>query len=292
MKNIFNFLSVLLLSSLILVSCDQDETTFNALDFPNQAFIKFQASSLSSLEASTDGIEVVAELSNSLKSHTTPITVTVNITAENAVAGTNYEVVDNKAAFVFEPGSFTDKIVINSIDNFDEDGDKKLTFELVSVTGANVSLGTPGPDSLGNSVVLNLQDDDCGYTFQDLADASWSGTDSSSGNEGPNASQIDISTDGTNLLATGIAYGWLTNTAYWNEVIVTETPTILSIDEVGAITIAEQPLCTTTWLGDPQPAYSIRGTGQFTSCSKTMVISYDLIQGGSVLRSFTETISY
>ncbi|NNK83677.1 MAG: hypothetical protein HKO92_11190, partial [Flavobacteriaceae bacterium] len=204
------------------------------------------------------------------------------------VEGVDYMVVDNKTSFNFSDGNLSDSVFIMPIDENEASGDKTLTFTLGS---SPVDIGYPGPDSLNAQMVLTIIDNDCPYTLQELADATWSGTDDAGGSEGPNDTQIVMYYDGSTFSMEGIAYGWLTNTGYWDEVIIDSYLVEVDFDTVtSTFTIAEQPLCTTTWLGNPQPAYSIAASGSYDSCAETMTINYDLYQGG-LLRSYTETIT-
>ena len=86
----------------------------------------------------------------------------------------------------------------------------------------------------------------------------------------------------------GLTVGWMTG--YWGEVIVTQTPLVMIMNPNGTLEIEEQDYMETTWNGDPQPKYSVSGTGLWDNCKKTMVIDYDLHQGGGVLISITEDI--
>jgi len=91
----------------------------------------------------------------------------------------------------------------------------------------------------------------------------------------------------------GLAFAWLTDPAYWDEVVVESEPVIVDMDPVtGEFTISEQFLANTTWNGDLQDTYSISADGQYFSCLQLMVVNYTLYQDGSVLRQFTETIEY
>jgi hypothetical protein len=121
--------------------------------------------------------------------------------------------------------------------------------------------------------------------LEDLNDlvGSWKGTDS----EG-NASQVVTTVDGENFLIDGLNVGWMTG--YWGEVIITQTPLVTIMNPNGTLEIELQDYMTTTWNGDPQPGYSVSATGQWDNCKKTMVIDYDLYQGGGVLISITEDI--
>jgi hypothetical protein len=287
MKNIFKSLLIITVMSLGVIACDEDETVFTPLDFPTDAFISIEGSSVSVLESVTTPIEVKVNYSNTVAGSTAPVTVDFTISSANAVEGTHYTI--NKNQISFPVGVFSDIIVITPIDNFDEDGDKVLNFSLGAST---VNVGYPGPDAFGTSIDLTLVDDDCAWAFEDLDGIEWIGTDNSGG-EGPNATQIKTFYDGTDLLMEGIAYGWLTNPGYWDEVVVVSNPVIVDMDPVsGVFTIDEQYLCSTTWLGNPQPDYSISATGQYFSCLQSMEVNYTLYQGGGVLRQYTETIEF
>ena len=90
----------------------------------------------------------------------------------------------------------------------------------------------------------------------------------------------------------GLSYAWITDTAYWDEVVIVSNLVIVNIDlQTGVIDIPLQPLCTTTWNGDVQPLFDIEATGIYTSCSETMVLNYTLYQGGAIRREFSETIT-
>lgn len=284
------YLGLLMLFSIVITSCDEDKTTYNALEFPQDKFVSLIKSSLILPEASVTPIDVVVNLSNTESDET--ITVDFEITSDNAVLGTHYSIVDDKKSISFAPGVYQDIIQIMPIDNTEEDGDKNLVISLTS--SPNVSLGFPGPDGNGKVLNLTIQDNDCAYTLEELAAAVWAGQDDAPANQaGPNDSKISMTYDGTNLLIEGIGYGWITDSAYWDESVITSTPVIAQIDPVtGDITIDKQPLCITTWKGDVQPDYFVEATGNYASCNKTMTLNYNIIQKDAILRSFEEVISF
>ncbi|MCF6279544.1 MAG: hypothetical protein L3J14_04270 [Flavobacteriaceae bacterium] len=281
---------ILLFATILVTSCDESETTYDALSYPSDAFVSMKTASASALESNATPIDIVVYLANSSAGTTTATTVSFTLSSDTAIEGTHYTIVDGRTHFEFAPGVNQDTIQIIPIDNLVEDGDKVI---MVTLETSSVSVGFPGPDSLGKTTVVTLQDDDCAYTLSELGSAGWSGEDNVPASQaGPNSSQITTSFDGTNLLIEGIGYAWMTDTSYWDEVIIDSFPVIAAIDiPTGVITIALQPMCNTTWNGNPQPAYSLSGTGQYVSCTGTMTINYDIHQGGGVLRSFTEIIT-
>jgi hypothetical protein len=286
MKKIFTIFAAITL----FMSCDEDRETVDSLSYPADAFVSFGTSSVSVLESNSSTINIVMNLATSTAAATTASSVGFTITSDNAVEGVHYTILDGKTSFNLAAGSFQDALQIVPIDNVEEDGDKVLT---ITLTDAPVTLGFPGPDGLGKSIVLTLQDDDCAVSLEGLGAAAWAGEDTvPAGEAGPNASLITTSFDGTNLLMEGLSYAWITDTAYWDEVVVVSNLVIVNIDlQTGVIDIPLQPLCTTTWNGDVQPLYDIEATGIYTSCSETMVLDYTLYQGGAIRRQYSETIT-
>ncbi len=288
MKKIINKVSILLLSMMILSSCNENDNDVNIYD--GDDFISFGASTSGSLlENDTNSFKITAYAS--MPEITEAFTVSVALESTDAISGVDYVVVDGKDSFSFGPNQHEDTIEITAVDNLNPETDKTITLSLTSASNST-NIGLPGPDVLAKVFTLTLVEDDCPFTIQELGDALWSGTDSSSGSEGPNASQITTSYDGTDFTFEGIGYGWITNTDYWNEPVIDSQKVIASVDALtGDITIDLQYMCRTTYLGVVQDDYYVQGSGKYISCSETMEINYDIIQGGGILRSFTETIS-
>jgi len=286
MKTILKTISVSFMMLLVL-SCNEKDMEYTNIDFNSTNFVVFSEAAKSVNELVTAPVEINASFATSNASATS---VPFTITSDNAVEGVDYMIVDNKTSFDFTSDKLVDTIEFMPIDNLIADGDKTITITLNS---SGVSVGYPGPDGNNASIVVTIVDNDCAYTLDELAAASWTGSDDSGG-EGPNASQITMSYDGTTFLMEGIAYGWLTNVAFWDEVVVTSNPVVADINVMtGEITIAQQYLCTTTWIGAIQPDYYIEVAGNYDSCSETMTLNWDLLQdpGPAVLRSYTETIT-
>ncbi len=287
MKTI-KLISKIFLLTLLVYSCSEEDPEFGNFDFSSDNFVSFETNAASINELVLEPLTLTATHAVS-RGSASPVSIPFTITSDNAVEGVDYMIIDNKTSFDFTSSDFSDSIQIMPIDNLVADGDKTLTITLSS---NSVTTGFPGPDSNNKSAVITIVDNDCAYTLEELGAAFWSGSDDSSGDEGPNGSQITTAYDGTTFTIEGIAYGWLTNTGFWDEVVLVSNPVVADIDLTnGMVTVALQPLCTTTWVGDIQPDYSVEATGSYDSCSETMTISYDLIQGGAILRSYTETIT-
>jgi len=121
----------------------------------------------------------------------------------------------------------------------------------------------------------------------------WMGTDGDdTGNGGtPYASEVVTTYSGGKLYITGLGRGWMQG--WWGEVIITETPVEAVVNfATGKITIALQPIMTTTYNGVPQAAYSVVtgtkgvGTGSTFSmgCNYPAIhLEYDFKQGADFI---------
>jgi hypothetical protein len=103
-----------------------------------------------------------------------------------------------------------------------------------------------------------------------------------------------------NLLIDKVGLEWMFTD--WGEVVITTTPANVVFNSCsGTLSIPQQEFMTTTYLGAPQPAYSIVGTGTFdlSGAFPVMNLSYDFIQvdgAGSIakqlgLTHFTATLT-
>lgn len=269
-----------------LTSCEKEEST-NV--YTGEPFISFGTSlSGSTLENIADPVTITAYAS--VPNLSADITVGFEITEDNG-SPSNYTVVDNKAAFTFGKDKYTDTIQIIPVDNNEEDGNKTLTITLTSSSGGE-TIGLPGPDGNSKSFTITIEDNDCKFSLKELGEATWVGTDNvPSGEKGPNTSLITANFEDPNLLLEGIGYAWITDTDYWNEVVVESNPVITTIDPITfELIIEKQYLCTTIFDGNNYEYY-IQAKGVYSSCSEKMIINYDLIQDDKITRSFTETIT-
>jgi hypothetical protein len=115
---------------------------------------------------------------------------------------------------------------------------------------------------------------DPAVTSADAMAGNWAGYDADAGY----ASEIVASVEGGKLMLLGIGRGWMQDA--WGEVIITEDAVEAVYDpETGTYNIANQPIMTTTYEGDPQPAYFIEGSIAVDFCAgPDMIITYDFIQ--------------
>lgn len=287
MKKILTYISTALILVLGFVSCDEDETTYKALQFPQDSYIAFDMFSDGVKEQATEPIEIVVTYAHS-SNETEPVSLGFTITSDTATEGVHYEIVDGKSTLDFGNGVYTDMIKILPIDNIiDEADDNKIT---ITLNDTSVNTGVPGPDALGKSMVLTLIDDDC-QKEDDLRpyEGTWMGDDNCGG-----ATDITVETIlpcGTGITIKGLGYSWLQG-SYWDEKVVEEHDVFIDIDYAnGTVSIAEQAYVTTTWNGDVQPIYNLVGEGtiDISGPSPVMHIEYDLLQpdgGGSMANNY------
>lgn len=92
------------------------------------------------------------------------------------------------------------------------------------------------------------------------------------------------------LLIDGVGLAWMLND--WGEPAIETFPAEVIVNYCeGTVTIPQQEFMNTTWLGDPQPTYSITGTGtlDLTGASPVIHLEYDFIQvagAGAIARYF------
>jgi hypothetical protein len=126
-----------------------------------------------------------------------------------------------------------------------------------------VSYGTPDPNDLKGT---------------------WSGDDSGY------PSEIVTTVGDGKLLIDGVGIAWMLND--WGEPATETFPAELIFNVcLGTVTIPQQEFMNTTWLGDPQPTYSIVGSGtlDITGASPVIHLEYDFIQvggAGAIARYF------
>lgn len=271
MKNIFKSLICLFALALLATSCDEDETTYIPLDYPNDAFVAFEESIISVPEGSPT--DIIVEVFLATINQNDNVTVDFEISSSNAILGTHYEIVDNKSQFSIESGKYSDDIRIRLIDNTDTDGNKELTITLTSnSSGANI--GYLGPDALGSSFVLKIIDDDCPVElvgeYNEISETQPFNV--------PGLTTIDKIEAGANANEYWI-YGVYSElySVYWGEVFQSgfgNEGLVQMIDNGdGTVSIPCQ------YLGQTLPGpydYWISGTGNYSSCDKTLNLSFGL----------------
>lgn len=141
-------LAAAFLTALLSVSCNRIETFTGA-------FVAFDSSSSSTTSVDEEGDftgEYILHYSGPKPSEA--IVVSFEVTCGDGLAeGTDYEVVTTGGKVTFLPGVYEQRVRIHWLSHdIDESLDNTVT---VSLTDAgSVTLGYPGPDKLGKSIVI------------------------------------------------------------------------------------------------------------------------------------------
>lgn len=261
--------------SLGVIACDEDETVYTPLNFPDEAFVAFEGGTVTVPEGSTDDIVVKVFLAT--VNQGANVTVDFTISSSNAVLGTHYEIVDNKSQFSIAAGEYSDDIIIKLIDNTDTDGNKELTITLTG-NSAGANIGYLGPDAFGSSLDLMILDDDCPlelageYTELSETHNSGNATDVAVGLS--TISGIVAGANPNEYLITGVYSNLYTR---WGESFQSgfgsEGITLMIDNGDGTVTIPCQ------YLGQTLPGpwdYTVDGSGVYSSCDKTLSLTIAL----------------
>lgn len=277
MKKIFKLLFVYLAVGALVTSCEEVETSFDAITKEPDAsagyyvqFIKAAQSFETSVSETGSLIEIEKPISVVLMGmpQSEPITVNLTVDPSSTITPSMYTLSAN--SITIPAGQTSGSVVLKTIANNMPQG-QQLKLVLNLSAGEHNS-----PSATATKLTYNLKRIVyCPLVLAELV-GNWSGKDSWDYN-----TEVETSIDGQGrFIINGIGFGWFQD--WWGEVIVTNTPLVLTfVGLTGDFTIAEQPYLTSTYVGAPQPAYGMSATGKVDMCTKTMTINYVYHQGGS-----------
>ncbi|MGI0105330.1 hypothetical protein [Salinimicrobium sp. WS361] len=263
-----------------MVSCEEDLLVYDVDNGQTLAEFSTDGASLATAEEGASTTVEVAVSTRSSKDRSIEVVIDEE---ETTATPDQYEISD----LYIPANSFVGTITITS--NFEalpESGSTVLSLNLVGIEGSDASITHDTYE-----VELFRW---CTTTLDEYV-GTWTGPGAWNY---PTQVETFLNEDGE-LMMTGLMFGWIE--IPWGEPIVTSQPVKLDVNlETGEITIAEQPYATTTYEGEPQAAYYLRGTGTIlNSCEKVLQIKPVLVQpdGAGVLTGpryggpvFTETI--
>lgn len=262
MKNIFKNLIYIMALTFVVISCDEDETTFKPLSYPTDAFVAFETKSFDLTEASG---ETVITVFIATVNQTEDVSIGFSIESTNAIEGTHYEIVGNKSSFLITSGNYTDEIRIKPIDNTQTDGNKELTINLTATSSG--ALAYPGPDKNGSSITVRILDDDCPLEligeYNELSeDTNGIGGSGWKVEAGPNENEYWVTGFFSDLFD------------YWGESFQpgfgNEGRILMTDNGDGTVTIDCQ------YMGQTLPGpwdYAMSGSGTYSACNKTLSIN-------------------
>ncbi len=162
MKTIYSLIFILM--ALISVGCEEDVSHY---DFEQYKFVSFIASDITVPETysadSGEAYPIYLRYDGSVLEE--DFNVTINITANNAQAGIDYNVASTTVAF--KAGEIrSEPLLINIVDNLlNSDQDRSLTIDIVSVSNPLIDIGVGIVNQSNKSVTLNITDDECSETI-------------------------------------------------------------------------------------------------------------------------------
>lgn len=272
MKNSIFKLLFLVSLPLTFISCEEELEVYDVEN--GQTLAQFSQASASLPTPEAGASTTLDVLVTTVSSADRAIEVSVD---ESSTATTDQYVLSD---LVIPANSYVGTITITG--NFDaipETGSSNLVLNLESIANGEtlVEKGT---------YTLELFRK-CGIVLSDFV-GTWTG-DGAWGNTslGYETEVVTFLNEDGELMINGLAFGWFQD--WWGEVIVTNDPVKMDVDlETGEITIAEQFYITSTYNGDPQPSYNLKGTGMvLNACLKTMQIKPVFVQGGTAIDGTT-----
>lgn len=273
MKNIFKLLFVFIAAIALLASCEEEETNFAALTKapdPNATYYLQFKNAQKDLETAVndDGDLVDIESTISVALMGTPLAtdlvITLGIDPSTTISPSMYTL--SATSITIPAGKTSGSVTVKSIvDEMPIAEQMKLVLTL-NEGAHNAPAGT--------TLTYNMfRIDYCFTVLEDLV-GSWTGNDT-----WDYPTEVVTTLEDGKLIINGIGFGWFQD--WWGEVIITNTPLVMDVNVVtGSFTIAEQPYLTSTWGGDPQPAYGLSGSGKIDACNKVITLDYVFHQGG------------
>ena len=279
MKRLYKLFSMVALSVATFTSCENEPLIYDVENGPVMAQFKGSSASVPTPEAGASKTIEVQVTTKSSSARSIDVSVDESSTATPEMYTiSNLEIPANSYIGTVE--------VSTNFNALPESGSVMLKLNLDGIAGAGVQV-----DKGTYSIEMFRK---CPIVIENLV-GKWSGEGSWFEYFGY-PSEIETTLVDGKLYMNGLAFGWFQG--WWSEVIVTNEPVEVIIDEeTGAVTIAEQFYITSTYNGDPQPAYNIKATGTIlNACEKTMEINPVFVQSGSNIdgtawgNAFKETV--
>ncbi len=282
MKNIYKSIAFLIFASVMLVSCSKEETNYDSLinpvDLNSTYYVQF-ANASRSLQSSVDNNGEIIDIETTIDvvllgpPQSQDIVIDLQLDPASTIDPSQFTLSASQVTIPAGETSGSVTLTTNT-ELLPQNENLKLIFNLDA-----------GEHTATSGTTLNY--DIFRIKFcpidGDLAQfvGTWSGD---SGWDGPTHVVTSLDADG-NLQITGPGVAFITG--YWGEVIQTQATLPMIVKPNGDFTIPEADYITTTYLGDPQPKYRLKGYGRLDACTGTMDLYYDFVQPG-VLDSYVD----
>jgi len=273
MKNIFKILFVFIAASVLMVSCEEEETNFAKLTMEPDAnagyYVQFKNAS-KDLETAVDNdgnlvdIETTIDVALMGMPLSQDLNIPLKVEGETTMGADMYTL--SATSVTIPAGKSSGSVTVKSVvDKMPVAEQKKLVLSVDA--GANNA-------PTGTKLTYDMyRIEYCMTVLEDIV-GEWGGTDS-----WDYKTEVVTSLEDGKFIINGLGFGWFQD--WWGEVIVTNTPLVMDVNTVtGTFEIAEQPYIVSTWNGDPQPAYGLSASGKIDACNKVLTIDYQFHQGG------------
>lgn len=286
MKNIIKYLLIFVIGGLVMSSCEDQESNWDAMTKPydkNNAnyYIQF-LNATAYYETAIDAAGLPTDIETTVgvallgAPQSSDVSVTLVPDASSTMTSSMYTL--SSTSITIPAGKTSGSVNLTALSDEMPEGDELDLVLNMDAGGAEASSSFQLVYTMKRIKFCPLED------LNDLV-GDWKG-----GDDWGYATEVVTSLEGENMMIDGLGVGWMTD--WWGEVVVTQTPVIMTMNANGTLVIDEQAYMTTTWNGDPQPAYSISGSGKWDNCEKTLIIDYVFHQGGGPLSyTFQENIT-
>ncbi len=286
MKNIIRYVLIFVIGGLVLSSCEETLSNWDAMtnsyDKNNATyyiqFLNATASYETAIDPAGQPTNIETTVGVALLGAPQATDVTVNLVADPSSTLTSDMYTLSSSTITIPAGKTSGSVQMTAIaDKMPEDETLKLVL--------NMDAGGAEASSANQLNYDMLRIKFCPLTDLNELVGAWTGFDSWN-----YPTEVITFLEGEKFMIDGLGVGWMTD--WWGEIVITQTPVEVTMNPDGTLVIEEQPYMTTTWNGDPQPAYSVEGTGKWDNCKKTLIIDYVFIQGGGPLNyEFIENIT-
>ena len=273
MKNIFKLFLAVSIATFFFVSCDE-EVAFDAITSAPDAgatyYMQFKNAS-KSLETAVnndgDLVNIETDIAVALMGMplSTDLVIPLKVDPSTTISSDMYTL--SATSITIPAGQSSGSVILKSVVEKMPIAKHMQLVMTIDAGEHNAAMGT----------TLNydmFRIDYCYTVLDELVGNSWKGNDA-----WDYPTEVVTTLEDGKLVINGIGFGWFQD--WWGEVIVTNTPLVMDVNEVtGEFTIAEQPYIESTWNGDPQPAYGLSGSGKIDACNKVITLDYVFHQGG------------
>jgi hypothetical protein len=279
MKNIFKLIFAISITSMFLLSCDE-EIAFDALVSEPKLDATYYVQFINAAKTMETGVSESGALVDAKS------TIAVSLMGMPQTADIKVDLTPDPAN-TLKPNMYT--LSANSITIPAGKTSGSVSFSTVA---ANMPVGQPvkfvlnmsagdhnSPSATGTKLAYNVKRIEFCPLVNGVADlaGTWSGDDGAGPETYP--SQITTAAEGTKLAVSGMGVGFIEG--FWGEAVIEGGTFLMTVTGNGFVDIPRQYIFTTEYEGDPYD-YEIKGSGKWENCGAkpVLIITYDIYYPG------------